>query len=175
MPLAQSYNQAKLQVERLAERFHRNLGAYKRADYKEIPVRVEFIDPLFEALRWDVRNTKGYAEQYKDVIHEDALKVSGATRAPDYCFRIGGTRKCLLEAKKPAVSVLGEISEDELNQGRSILSAIAVGVSGLPGQGFFGLAEQLGKLPAAASDEEKRDCWEQERQALYETWRREFR
>lgn len=71
--------------------------------------------------------------------------------------------------------VLGEISEDELNKGRPMLSAIAVGVSGLPGQGFFGLAEQLGRLPAGASEEEKRDFWEQERDAVYEAWRREFK
>jgi hypothetical protein len=29
-----------------------------------------------------VRNTRGYAEQYKGVIHEDALKAGGASRAP---------------------------------------------------------------------------------------------
>ena len=109
MAVAQSYEQAKTQVERLVERFERNVDAYKRADYKETQVRVEFIDPFFEALGWDVRNTKGYAEQYKDVIHEDALKVAGAVRAPDYCFRIGGTRKFFLEAKKPSVSVRGDV------------------------------------------------------------------
>ena len=87
MPLVQSYDEAKDQVEHLVQRFARNLDTYKRPEYKETQVRVEFIDPLFEALGWDVRNTKGYAEQYKDVIHEDALKVSGAVRAPDYCFR----------------------------------------------------------------------------------------
>jgi hypothetical protein len=109
MPLAQSYDEAKSQVERLVERFHRNLDVYKRPEYKEAHVRAEFIDPLFEALGWDMRNTKGYAEQYKDVVHEDSLKVSGAVRAPDYCFRIGGTRKFFLEAKKPSVSVKGDI------------------------------------------------------------------
>jgi hypothetical protein len=109
MSLPQTYDEAKNQVEELVERFARNLDAYKRTDYKEAQARVEFIDPLFEALGWDVRNTKGYAEQYKDVIHEDALKVSGATRAPDYCFRIGGTRKFFLEAKKPSVSVRGDV------------------------------------------------------------------
>ena len=52
---------------------------------------------------------QGYAEQYKDVIHEDAIKVSGATRAPDYCFRVGGTRKFFLEVKKPSVSISAEV------------------------------------------------------------------
>jgi len=107
--MTQSYRQAKAEVERLIERFARNLDAYKRAEYKEAHVRVEFIDPLFETLGWDVRNVRGYAEQYKDVIHEDAIKVGGATRAPDYCFRVGGARKFFLEAKKPSVSVKGDV------------------------------------------------------------------
>jgi hypothetical protein len=28
-------------------------------------------------------------------VHEDAIKIGGATKAPDYCFRIGGRRKVL--------------------------------------------------------------------------------
>jgi len=91
------------------ERFASNLDVYKRAEYKEERVRVEFINPFFEALGWDVRNVRGYAEQYKDVVHEDAIKVSGATRAPDYCFRVGGVRKFFLEAKKPSVAVKGDV------------------------------------------------------------------
>jgi hypothetical protein len=37
------------------ERFASNLEAYKRAEYKEERVRVEFINPFFEALGRDVR------------------------------------------------------------------------------------------------------------------------
>ena len=66
---------------------------------------MEFINPFFEALGWDVTNKAGHAEAYKDVIHEDAIKVGGATKAPDYSFRIGGTRKFFLEAKRPAVNI----------------------------------------------------------------------
>jgi hypothetical protein len=73
MTLAKSADQGRRQVEQLVERFDRNLDAYKRSEYKEAHIRAEFIDPLFEALGWDVRNTKGYAEQYKDVVVEDAL------------------------------------------------------------------------------------------------------
>jgi predicted type IV restriction endonuclease len=68
-------------------------------------VRREFIDPLFCALGWDVDNTCGYAQAYKDVVHEDAIKVGLDARAPDYSFRIGGTRKFFVEAKKPAVNL----------------------------------------------------------------------
>jgi predicted type IV restriction endonuclease len=44
----------------LVERFERNLDVYKRAGYKETRVRVEFIDPFFEALGWDVHNVQGW-------------------------------------------------------------------------------------------------------------------
>lgn len=94
----------------LVERFERNVDAYKRPDYNETQVRREFIDPLFEVLGWDVNNRAGFAEQYKDVIHEDAIKVGGATKAPDYCFRIGGMRKFFVEAKKPSVNVKDDIN-----------------------------------------------------------------
>jgi type I restriction-modification system DNA methylase subunit len=42
---------------------------------------------------------------YKDVIHEDSLEIEGENKAPDYAFRIGGTRKFFVEAKKPAVNI----------------------------------------------------------------------
>ncbi len=85
----------------LIERFERNTEAYRSTAYNETQVRQEFINPFFEALGWDIANKSGHAEAYKDVIHEDAIKVG----APDYCFRIGGARKFFLEAKKPAVNI----------------------------------------------------------------------
>jgi len=50
------------QVLKLIERFERNLDKYKRPAYKETQARVEFIDPFFEALGWDVRNVQGHGE-----------------------------------------------------------------------------------------------------------------
>jgi len=96
------------EVKELVERFERNLEAYKRQGYNETQIRREFIDPFFEALGWDVANKQGHAEPYKDVIHEDAIKVGGGTKAPDYSFRIGGTRKFFLEAKKPSIDIGGD-------------------------------------------------------------------
>jgi hypothetical protein len=92
-------------IHDLVERFERNYTAYKSGAYNETQVRREFIDPFFEALGWDVNNIQGYAEAYKDVIHEDAVKVGGITKAPDYSFRIGGTRKFFVEAKKPSIQI----------------------------------------------------------------------
>jgi len=95
-------------VVELIETFGRDVEAYHSQQYNETQLRREFIDPFFEELGWDVTNKAGYAQAYKDVIHEDAIKVGGATKAPDYCFRIGGVRKFFLEAKKPSVNIKGD-------------------------------------------------------------------
>lgn len=97
------------EVVRLVERFDRNREAYTSGSYNETQLRREFIDPLFIQLGWDVNNEKGWAEAYKDVVHEDSIKVGGSTKAPDYCFRIGGARKFFLEAKKPSVNLKDDI------------------------------------------------------------------
>ncbi|MEQ8192054.1 MAG: type I restriction enzyme HsdR N-terminal domain-containing protein, partial [Candidatus Eremiobacterota bacterium] len=95
-------------LKELIERFKNNIVSYKSGQYNETQVRREFIDPLFKLLDWDVDNEQGYAEAYKDVVHEDAIKIGGKTKAPDYCFRIGGTRKFFVEAKKPSINIKDE-------------------------------------------------------------------
>jgi hypothetical protein len=98
-------------ISELVGRFAEQYDAYKKADYNETLTRRDFIDPFFKALGWDIDNTQGYAESYREVIHEDRVKVSGVTKAPDYAFRlVGGKRLFFVEAKKPSV----EIKDDSL-------------------------------------------------------------
>jgi hypothetical protein len=92
-------------VAELVRRFADQTATYHAAPYNEAQVRVEFIDPLFTALGWDVANRKGRSLIYREVVHEDSLDVHGSKKAPDYSFRIGGDRKFFVEAKKPAVNV----------------------------------------------------------------------
>ncbi len=68
----------------LVDRFERNADEYRAPQYGEAVTRIEFINPLFECLGWDIDNRRGAAEKYKDVIHEAAIKIGGATQ---------GTRK----------------------------------------------------------------------------------
>lgn len=98
------------EILQLVERFDRNRTAYTSGEYNETQLRREFLDPFFTALGWDVENKQGFAEAYKDVVHEDAIKIGTATKAPDYSFRIGGIRKFFVEAKKPFVSLKEDIS-----------------------------------------------------------------
>jgi type I restriction-modification system DNA methylase subunit len=89
----------------LVRRFEQNADAYKSSRYNEAQLRQEFVNPFFKCLGWDIDNTRGASEKYKDVIHEAAIKIGGATKAPDYCFRFGGNPIFFLEAKKPAVNI----------------------------------------------------------------------
>jgi hypothetical protein len=69
--------------------------------------------------------------------------------------------------------ILGEISEDEFNAGRPMLSAVAVGVAGTPGDGFYTLAKKFGKLNDD-SPEARIRFWAKERDEVYQTWQRKI-
>ena len=71
-------------VADLVERFERDRKVFLSAEYKEESLRKEFLDPLFESLGWDVTNKAGLTEVFKPVIHEESIKIAGATKAPDF-------------------------------------------------------------------------------------------
>ncbi len=99
-------NEALKKIELLVARFEEHIESYKKTGYNETLTRRDFIDPFFKALGWDIDNENGYAESYREVIHEDRVKVEGLTKAPDYAFRlVGGKRLFFIEAKKPGVSI----------------------------------------------------------------------
>lgn len=110
------------------------------------------------------RGTKEYALIYCELItaakyrgtvtYQEIAKIMGIPLSGNNMSRLVG-------------QILGEISEDEVAKGRPMLSAIAVGVNGHPGPGFYSLARTLGRL----SDQAEADFWEAERKAVYETWR----
>jgi len=92
-------------IIKLVEKFEFHRDAYKRGQYNETQLRREFLDPFFKGLGWDVDNNRGWAEAYKEVAHEDPIQIRGQTKFIDYSFRIGGVRKFIVEAKKPAVNI----------------------------------------------------------------------
>jgi len=98
------------ELVQLIDRFKEHLEQYKGVSYDEANTRTDFIDPLFKLLGWDVANTASYAEQYREVIREDKVSIEGGSKAPDYCFRIGGVRKFFVEAKKPSVDLRNDPS-----------------------------------------------------------------
>ena len=93
-------------IQLLVQRFDEQREFYQNKDYNETQTRRDFVDPFWKALGWDVDNESGYAESYREVRHEDRLIIGGAAKAPDYAFRLSGTKKLFfLEAKKPSVAI----------------------------------------------------------------------
>lgn len=89
-------------IKELVEKFKSNYKQFHASDYNETLTRQDFINPFFEYLGWDISNKEGLSQTYRDVIHEDKLKIGKETKAPDYSFRIGGNRVFFVEAKKPS-------------------------------------------------------------------------
>jgi type I restriction-modification system DNA methylase subunit/predicted type IV restriction endonuclease len=103
--------EAYAKISELVTRFDEQIDSYKQSDYNETLTRRDFIDPFFKALGWDVDNSQGNAEAYREVIHEDRVKIGKATKAPDYSFRLpGGKRLFFVEAKKPTIDIKKDIS-----------------------------------------------------------------
>ena len=87
-------------ILQLVDQFATQLSSYRSLEYNEAQAWSEFLEPFFDVLGWDVYNKQGCASSYKDVVFEDAIKVCGATKAPNYALRIGGNRKFFVEANQ---------------------------------------------------------------------------
>ena len=97
------------QVKTLVDTFHSHFEQYHRATYNETEVRVDFVNPLFRALGWDLLNERGLPQHLREVRHEAHVVVEevgeNRKKRPDYSFR-SGTETCFfLETKKPAVDI----------------------------------------------------------------------
>jgi len=103
--MSKTFDQGKEEVAKLCRYFATNRQAFLAPGVKEAHIRQSLIDPLFESLGWDVRNTAMTAPQYREVIPEDSLDVEGQQKAPDYTFRVGPLRKFYAEAKKCGVNI----------------------------------------------------------------------
>lgn len=75
--------------------------------YNEHSTRVEYIDPFFELLGWDVSNKAGKQPSLRTVIPES---YTTATLRPDYKFSVNGVSKFFLEAKKPSVNIITDLN-----------------------------------------------------------------
>ena len=96
---------ARNKIIELIEKFDKFYNQLHSPDYNETELRVEYINPFFGELGWDVDNKQGYSQVYREVIHEAKMKRKDATGRPDYSFRIGGVPKFYVETKKPAVNI----------------------------------------------------------------------
>jgi predicted type IV restriction endonuclease len=68
-------------VIKLCATFADHRDHFRSGNYNEAQLRKEFLDPFFAALGWDMDNASGLAPHYRDVIHEDVLRVGPHVKA----------------------------------------------------------------------------------------------
>lgn len=95
------------EIHNLVERYKADRDFYLSNRYNETLLRSDFLDPLFELLDWDIKNSAGKPTNEREVILEEPLKAGASenTKKPDYTFRLFAERKFFLEAKKPCVHI----------------------------------------------------------------------
>ncbi|WP_295618107.1 hypothetical protein [uncultured Methanobrevibacter sp.] len=84
------FEKSKEIVAELVAKFENNKDFYTSNSFKEEEAKIEFINPMFEALGWDVHNKQKLGPSFKEVIFEESLSIGKETKAPDYSFRLGG-------------------------------------------------------------------------------------
>lgn len=96
---------APAEVVNLVNRFTEQRAVYRSGKYNETQLRRDFLDPLCEALGWDVSNRKNLSETNRDVINEMSVEMEGHAKAADYAFKTNNKIFFFLEAKKPSVNI----------------------------------------------------------------------
>ena len=102
----------KAQLEERVHQYASHIAAYTRSAYNETEVRIDFVNPLFRCLGWDVDNEAGLPQHIREVTHEATVvvEVDGQRRSkkPDYSFRVGTETLFFLETKKPSVDITSD-------------------------------------------------------------------
>jgi len=77
-------------VKRLVERFDQDRKVFLSADYKEEQLRLEFLNPFFTALGWDMDNKQGLSETFKQVIHGEFRGLARVSVSGTICIVSNG-------------------------------------------------------------------------------------
>ncbi len=126
MRVAGTRDEGRAAVERLVSVFGSNPAYYKSSAYTETATRTQFLDPLLEALGWDVGDESGAGprrdvlvenvqhdagdlageEEWDDDLTEDELaERTPVVSFPDYLLRVDLENRFVVEAKKPSVNL----------------------------------------------------------------------
>jgi hypothetical protein len=81
-----------------------------KSQYTEEDIKINFINPFFEALGWDVGNKSNKPPSQRDVRFEYTFKADGEIQRPDYSFCLNSDKKFFMDAKKPSVNIERGIS-----------------------------------------------------------------
>ena len=98
----------KQDIQSLVRKFEQDKNHYLQKGYPEAQVRIDFLNPFFDALGWDIENKAHQSPDKRDVVIEilspHEKRVTSNLR-PDYSFRINVNTKFFVEAKAPSVAL----------------------------------------------------------------------
>src|SRR5690242_12039934 len=90
----------KAKLSELTARFETFREEYRRVGFDEFTLRLEYLNPFFKALGWDVDNERSHPPHLREVRVEYPTTDGDSHRRADYVFRIGGLDRFVCEAKK---------------------------------------------------------------------------
>ena|SRR5688572_3754995 len=114
------------------------------------------------------QGTTAYHLVYAELIR--AARYRGFTTYTEIA-RIGGLPLRGNPMGAAVGQILGEIVDQELKEGRHMLSAVCVGSTGKAGEGFYAYALALKRLKSDTKAE-REAFWQSELRAVYEDWKK---
>lgn len=99
-------------IKERVEDFEKNKALIMKKGYGETNIRSNYIDIMFEALGWDIRNKH---EVDREFSQKDKSKEAN-TKKVDYAFKINGKLKFFIEAKEASVDL--ENNKDAIYQAK---------------------------------------------------------
>lgn len=89
-------------VEFLVDHYSRNFRQYQLQNYNETELRVDFVNPFFEALGWDVLNKAGLPQHMREVTHEATVLVEekGQIKTKNQIIHLGLELNCFIILKQ---------------------------------------------------------------------------
>jgi len=97
----------KQDIQSLVRKFEQDKNHYLQKDYPEAQVRIDFLNPFFDSLSWEIENKAYKPHHERDVFVELSPETS---LWPDYNSLINGNTKFSVEAKAPWVP-LDDVNE----------------------------------------------------------------
>lgn len=98
-------------IKKLVSDFEDNLASAKDLNkFGETETRIQYINPFFKALGWNVDNQDPVLpESHKEIVHETDVTVKEKgekkNKKPDYGFRKEGNTIFFVDAKKPGINI----------------------------------------------------------------------
>lgn len=96
-----SKDEFKIKVAKLCQRFSGSTREMREQGFDEATLRLEYLDPFFAALGWNIWNDPPQPLHLRDVIVENRTQSTIEVGRVDYLFRTNGLNRWLCEAKKP--------------------------------------------------------------------------